>query len=725
MVRAQGHLSGLEKIACLILLAVVIVFSVTNTVIWTRIDTRPPRWDESGYLTMSLKYEECLTSAGAVGFFRCLLTLYPTRPPLVPALAVPSYLLLGRSPDSALLVNSLAFVLLILAVYGIGARWASPWCGLLAAFFVSTYPSVFGLSRVFLLELVDTALVAASLYALARTEGFSDRRACLTFGVVVGLGLLCRIFFPLFVIGPLGVYTWCTWKASRQNIGSPQSAKSQWLVNGGLALVACAFITAPWYLINFAQVVQRSLSAAYGKEAIGYGPSDPLTLQAMLKYFIILMNVHTTPLGMAIFLLAAVTLWAKRSSLLPEGPRGVLNPPYGLLFLLSSVFLPLMIFSTGRSQDPKNLAPILPAIGAVSAWGLLALKPSLLKKALIGSAILASLFQFWVGTYGAQSLPQELGLHVGWRLPAPLIYRQATTIPEEAFHNLPMRENWRITEILFRMTAGSIDPSGMLVMARPTVVGIIPNYPLFNKNNFEYFAALGGLPVRVEQIGRWTGKGDFGTELLGVDFAVVKTGDPGPAWINRYNADMIRFLRSPESRFAEIPPRLPLPDGSEAVLYGAKEAVMTNEFPRIQFLTPVNFDEGLELMGYDLEAKEPGAWGRPISLTFYWKARRQVLTDYRVLVHVMDAAGSRIVANWDHEPARGRYPSSFWMPETVILDRGLYFLPDNLPPASYSIWVGLYILATWQPAGVVHASPKIVLNDARTKAAIGTIDIMR
>ncbi len=131
-------LSKREDVICSIMLTVVIAFSVMNNLIWLWIDTRPPRWDEAYYLTLSLKYHESLVSSGVGAFVRSLLTLDRTRPPLVPALAVPAYIFLGKSPDSAIAVNLVAFVLLILAVYGMGTRLASSWSGLLAAIFVST-----------------------------------------------------------------------------------------------------------------------------------------------------------------------------------------------------------------------------------------------------------------------------------------------------------------------------------------------------------------------------------------------------------------------------------------------------------------------------------------------------------------------------------------------------------------------------------------------------------
>jgi 4-amino-4-deoxy-L-arabinose transferase-like glycosyltransferase len=713
------------QVICQTLLGALIAFSLINNLIWLRIDTRPPRWDEAFYLTMSLKYQACLFSGGMLGFIRCLLTLFPSRPPLVPALAVPAYLLLGRSTDAALTVNLIAFVFLVLAVYWLGARLGSPLSGLLAAFFISTYPGVFDFSRVFLFELVDASLVASCLYLMVRTEGFSNRGVCLAFGAVAGLGLLCRVFFPFFIIGPLAVCIYGAWKASQREIGIADPMRFHRRVNTGLALIVCALVAVPWYIVNFVPVVLRSFSAAYGEEAVGYGPSNPLSVHAILSYVITFTNVHTTLFGLLIFLLGVAILWANRSSLSSEGPMGAFKRHYGLPFLLLSLFIPLMIFATARAQDPKNILPVLPSIAVVSACGLLALKPSVLKKTLIGSAISISLFNYWIGTYGLRGLPPEVGLNVGSNLPAPLIYRQASANPEEGWHKPPMREDWRTAEILSRITGGSIDPAGLPIMVRPAVVAVVPDHPLFNQNNFEYFAVLRHLPIQVKHPGRPNsprGK-DFTTQLLGADFAVVKTGHPGHAMLNPYNTAMVNFLRSPESGFVEVPPRLPLPDGSQAILYAASEKPMLKHIPRMRFQTPVSFNDGVELLGYDLEEKPYTGSGRAFIATYYWRALREVANDYRVFVHVTEGAERRAVSGWDHAPARGRYPTSFWPPGSVIRDRGLYFLPDDLARGSYQMRVGLFLLSTGERLKVVRLARGLAADDGDTRVAIGTIEI--
>src|SRR5215831_6954383 len=194
-----------EKTLCLTLLLAIITFSVVNTAVWVLFDTRPPRWDEAYYLTLSLKHHAALTSGGVSVLVQSLLGLDRNRPPLVPALAALAQLLFGRWDEAAFAVNLGAFVVALLAVYGQGARLASPWCGLLAAALLALYPGVFSLARLFVLDFCDMALVALALYCLVRTPGFSQRRPALALGLVVGLGLLCRAFFPIFLIGPLGL----------------------------------------------------------------------------------------------------------------------------------------------------------------------------------------------------------------------------------------------------------------------------------------------------------------------------------------------------------------------------------------------------------------------------------------------------------------------------------------------------------------------------------------
>lgn len=720
-----------ERAICLILLIAVIAWSVINLIVWLRFDTRPPRWDESGYLTLSLKYYEALTSGGVGAFVSSLLKLERERPPLVPALAVPAYLLFGRSTDVAFAVHVLAFIALILAVYGLGARLASRWCGLLAAFLVSTYPSILSLSRIFLQDFCDAMFVAASLYLLIRTEGFSRRKFALAWGAVIGLGLLCRAFFPIFVIGPLTVSAYIAWRESQLHLPTQDTATSHWWINVGLALLIGAAVAAPWYLVNLLPLLGRSLSAAYGTLAVGYGPSNPLTLRSLVYYFVAFVNVHLTLVGLGIFLLAMVILVVKRSVFLSAMHLRVSNPAYGLWILLSAVLLPYLFFSTLPSQDSKNIVPILPAMAVITAWGLTLVHTALLKKTLIGVIIAWSLFQCWIGTYGVPGLPQQVGVSPGWNIPPLLLWHQGFMYPHQAFI-LPRREHWPIHEILSRITGGSKGFNKTLIMARPAVVAILPDHPLFNSMNFWYTAVLQRLPVHVTHPGKpWTREEkEYPAQLLAADFAIIKvnsqTDEPEPPGMdpdNPHYAEMVAFVRSAEHGFVEIAPRFALPDGSQAVLYAASGGPIDNTVPQIQHSMSVEFNEQVELLGYDCEDRGQTSIGRAFLITYYWRALRKIGDDYRVFVHVMKETDLSFAIGWDHPPARGRYPTSFWQPGTIIKDRGLYFLPNDVLPGAYLLKVGLYHPATEERLAVDQASPGLALDDNKTRAAIGTIRV--
>lgn len=722
-----------DNLICRILLIVVIGWSLINILIWFRIDTRPPRWDEAGYLALSLLYHDALTSGGMGAFTNALLTYHRIQPPLVSALAVPAYLLFGRSAEVAFAVHILAFIVLILAVYGLGARLVSPWCGLLAAFFVSTYPGISSLSRLFYQDFCNVALVAVSLYLLVRTEGFSRRQFSLALGVVLGLGLLCRAFFPIFLVGSLGVGAYAAWRESRRHGVSPEeTGKSRWWVNGGLALLVGAVIAGPWYVVNFIPLVLRSLSAAYGTLAIGFGPNDPLTLFSLANYFINFVNVHLTFVGFGIFLLALAILLVKRPTFLSETRGGTGKPIYSLCILLASIFVPYLFFTLLRSQDPKNIGPVLPAIAVVTAWGLTLLLPAPLKRALIGLSVTWSLFHYWLGMYGLPAFPQQVGWQVREDMYSPMLWQQGLVYPAPGFL-LPRREHWPIAEVLERITGGSVGPNRARVMTRPAVVAVLANHASFNYMNFWHTFVLEQLPILNEHPGdAWSPEGkEYRTQLLGVDFAVIKvnskTDEPDPPVdpYNPYYAEMVAFLRSSDSPFVEIAPRFPLPDGSQAVVYALRNGPVSDGVPEISYATPVSFNNEVELLGYDLEDKGQTSRGRAFLVTYYWKALKKITSDYQVFAHITRSGEPDVVTSWDHSPARGRWPTSFWQPGTVIEDRGLYFLPSGEPVDSYRLRVGLLLPATGERLKVAHAAPGIVLDDGETRAAIGTIWVRR
>jgi len=99
-------------------------------------------------------------------------------------------------------------------------------------------------------------------------------------------------------------------------------------------------------------------------------------------------------------------------------------------------------------------------------------------------------------------------------------------------------------------------------------------------------------------------------------------------------------------------------------------------------------DEQLHLTGYDLSAAQlaPGAM---LTITLYWQTQRNLVSDYDVFIHLLDATG-RLMASRDAPPAEGTRPTRGWRIGEPITDSHTLLLPNTLTAGDYRLSVGLY-----------------------------------
>jgi 4-amino-4-deoxy-L-arabinose transferase-like glycosyltransferase len=107
-------------------------------------------------------------------------------------------------------------------------------------------------------------------------------------------------------------------------------------------------------------------------------------------------------------------------------------------------------------------------------------------------------------------------------------------------------------------------------------------------------------------------------------------------------------------------------------------------------LQRANFADQLALSGY---AIEPADAPREFRVTLYWQGLAEMSRDYTVFVHVLDANG-KIVAQADHQPQNGNYPSSIWDAGESVRDDFSLALPGDAPSGKYTIAIGWYDLET-------------------------------
>ncbi len=96
----------------------------------------------------------------------------------------------------------------------------------------------------------------------------------------------------------------------------------------------------------------------------------------------------------------------------------------------------------------------------------------------------------------------------------------------------------------------------------------------------------------------------------------------------------------------------------------------------------------IELVGYDLPMS---AWlpGDILPLTLFWKPSADVMADYRVFVHLLDADG-RLVAQTDTAPVGGSRPTTSWTVGEMVRDPVGILLPPDAASGEYRLVVGMY-----------------------------------
>ena len=100
-----------------------------------------------------------------------------------------------------------------------------------------------------------------------------------------------------------------------------------------------------------------------------------------------------------------------------------------------------------------------------------------------------------------------------------------------------------------------------------------------------------------------------------------------------------------------------------------------------------DFGEHIQLLGYETTSIRAG---QPLTVTLAWRALRTMSADYTRFVHLADSTG-RVWAQVDGWPRQGRYPTSLWMQDEVVVEQPTLLLPDDLPPGPYTLRVGFYL----------------------------------
>ncbi|HET8576694.1 MAG TPA: glycosyltransferase family 39 protein [Methylomirabilota bacterium] len=474
---------------------------------WLAIDRRPPEWDYANHLERAVTCHRILAEPGHAKVDE-IIAESSFYPPLVTCAAGVLYFALPVTPLAAQSVIWGFLVVGLLAVYGVGRRLVDGPTGLLAAFFFATAPFVVTSLLVFQLDLPLAALVALALYTLVRAEEFSRWDWSLAAGVVLGVGMLTKPPFAAYLAGPV---LWAGWLALR---APDRGARIR---RFGAALAVGALIALPWYGPRLAALPMQILNRSF-KQAAESGHAPAMSVTGLLFYPRQL--VPQFGLIAAPFLLwGLLALWRFRRARL----------------LLWSALAPFALFLLIQNKNLRYTLPLLPAAALIAACGVAGLGPRW-RRAVIWACVALGVIQVGAAAF-AVPRPPTVALFLG-----PIIEYWP-----------PNGGDWHHREVLevIRQESGG----------RPVTVAVVPNDNFFSVSNFRYEVVRDRLPFRMTR--------GWDEAPLGVDFAIVKTGDQGPDAASARSDRIMAAFNGGDPWLAAAYPviaRFPLPDGAEGMV---------------------------------------------------------------------------------------------------------------------------------------------------------------
>lgn len=507
---------------------------------WMIANIAPPPWDESWYLQTSVDFYRALHGGQFLQFLIMLMTSFGgTKAPLISLVPLPMYFLFGTAYGTVIATNIIVFGLGLTALYAyVRKAWGLPHA-LLAVVIFSTMPVIYGVGRQFLVETGLTALVIWWMYLLFLSGGLKKRSYDNWFGVVLGLGLLDKVSFPLYVVAPTLFFLF--------TVKEPAGIilRRVWRVFWVGLLIA-----AVWYGPNAKTVIQYAISAGYGSIGTNYSYGSPFALATIARYLQVVADYATSVYYAAATLLVLGFLAVKRLRN-QRMTRSSLDVALTLWLLV-----PFVIFLFGENKDYRFLLPCLPVVAIFLARGVWSISRSRMVR--LGAIVL-----LLVGPFGLAletTMPASASSPVivpgGWVLAAEYV----------GYATPPDAQNWPIRAILARIERqAQTGPAG----TTPLVLLIVDN-PAFNQNNFSYYSAAAGYNLDVSAV-LTASPADRTAALQRMaqgQFLITKTGNQGPAFTTDLNAEFRRLLQQGSLPFRPFA-SFRLPDGSTATVYEA------------------------------------------------------------------------------------------------------------------------------------------------------------
>ena len=488
---------SVRKLRAPIVAVLVAVGAALANGVWVFLDRTTPYYDQAHYLYLTVIYNDTVAGPGLGHLFQTATEFDPFRGPLYQLALMPWLALFGDVPRSALLYNALLSVIFYVAAGEVAHQiFGNGRARLYAIALVALTPLLLGLQHEVLVDFQLVTLATLTVLFLLRSDGFSRRTPSVLAGITIGLGILTKVTFPAFVIGPamvvmgLLVVRWIRPAREEAATGETRVGVRTACVNAALLVGIGLAIALPWYLPNRAATVDYVQSTTGGALAEGAGPKHPLTLHNMTVFVVGVADSHVgmvlTLASLLVLLLLAGRLWSGWAGWRENGVV------WKSALMLTWAGIPFLALLAGHNQDGRLMAPAVAAFSILVAGGLSLVEPVSLQGALVTVVVL---------TMGFQALNRTVPIAPSW-LPdqATVTVRgHVLSLPIGSttglgYERLPQRD--RIGPIFDYVEARArVDGR-----TRPTALCLLASHPVVNGNTLTYLIASREDPFTVRDI---------------------------------------------------------------------------------------------------------------------------------------------------------------------------------------------------------------------------------
>ena len=362
----------------LILLLLLYIFHAWNNIAILKSDRTPITADATFYYQQSIKFFRILSedNKGFLYIWRAFRDNFrdKDKPPLFAFSIVPWYFLFGVHPDIACLANLFFLAVALLSIFFIGRHFSGDYAGLLAAFILTTYPIVFGLSRWCMPYFATLSMVSLTVLLLIKSKGFSDRRYSLLSGFTAGLTALIHMIslFSLFVPYVFFFLQGLSYKDERYR---RKDRYVNFLLSGSVLIC----------LILIWMILSRHTPYTY-MAANNNLPRPQTVIHGLARFMNLFLNAQLHWFYVSMFIIAGIVLAYKKFRI--------------FLFLCAWYILHTLIVSFFPfSLTPRFNIASLSAIALITSLGIFSMPWRMLRRALVGVIVLFGIFQYFIISY--------------------------------------------------------------------------------------------------------------------------------------------------------------------------------------------------------------------------------------------------------------------------------------------------------------------------------------